>query len=67
MPGGPPKHLLRTILLASQYGPQTGDSTSEKLAAESRKKPDNVVAASQGTPFRASATEAAAWAGNGSR
>jgi hypothetical protein len=37
--------------LASQYDPQTGDSAAKKLASESRKKLDKIIATHPKTPW----------------
>ena len=47
----PDPKLYKGWRLASQYDPQTGDSTSKKLAGESRKKLDKIIAAYPETPW----------------
>jgi Caspase domain len=47
----PDPNLYNGWRLASQYDPQTGDSTSKKLATESRKKLDKIIAAYPNTPW----------------
>ena len=47
----PDPKLYKGWRLASQYDPQTGDSASKKLAGESRKKLDKIIAAYPDTPW----------------
>jgi hypothetical protein len=47
----PDPKLYRGWQLASQYDPQTGDTTSKKLAAESRKKLEKIISAYPDTPW----------------